>query len=264
MDEPVRYEVDKRVATITLNRPEKLNAINPGMGEALRRAWKTAADDDDVRCVLLTGEGKAFCVGDDIYEAWSGERFEAIMKQFREEPEKHELAFQLDYPKPVVAAINGYCFGGALEIVLWADVLIASEQASFAANFVQFGLVGGATTFWRMPRLIGASSAALMLLAGERIEAEEAARMGLVSRVVPHGELLPSARRIAETIASHSPLAIRLSRDILRTSIGATAEGQRDVTVAANTALATVFASEDQKEAVQAWIQKREPVFTGR
>jgi enoyl-CoA hydratase len=237
----VQYDVDGGVATITLNRPDKLNAINWEMIEGVDEAFARAEADDDVKAVVITGTGKAFSVGDDLEQAWSGERFEALMKRFKEQPEEAESNRQFDFPKPVIVAVNGYCFGGAIEFVLWADVLIAADDAQFATQFVKYGLTGGAVTFYRLPRLIGHSNASYMLLTGERVGAEEALRMGLVTKVVPRTELVAEAQKIAGTIASFPEEAVRNTREAMRISLRATREGQRDITVFSNRLLASLF-----------------------
>jgi enoyl-CoA hydratase/carnithine racemase len=241
MADLVLYDVEAGVATITLNRPDKLNAINWDMVQDLDGAFDRAATDDDVKVVVITGNGKSFCVGDDVNQAWSGERFESLMKRFREQPEEAESNRQFDFPKPVVVAVNGYCFGGALELVLWADILIAADDAQFAAQFVKFGLSAGAVTFYRLLRLIGHSNASYMLLTGERIDALEAQRWGLVTKVVPRAELLAEAQRIASTIASFETEAVRNTREGIRISLRATREGQRDITVFSNELLVSLF-----------------------
>ena len=241
MTELIAYEVDGSVATITLNRPDKLNAINWDMVEGLDEAFERAAADDDVKAVVLTGAGKAFCVGDDLQQAWSGDRFQELMKRFKEHPEEPEFDRQFVFPKPVVVAINGYCFAGALELILWCDVLIASDDAQFATQFVQYGLTAGAVTFYRLPRLIGHVNASYMLLTGERVPAETARQWGLVTKVVPQDELAAEARRIAEVIAGHPEVAIRNTREGIRVGLRATREGQRDITVFSNQLLAQLF-----------------------
>jgi enoyl-CoA hydratase/carnithine racemase len=239
----VLYEVEDAVATITLNRPDKLNAINWEMVEGLDEAFTSAADDDAVKAVVLAAAGeKAFSVGDDLQQAWSGDRFHELMKRFKEQPEEPEFPRQFEFPKPVVVAIHGYCFAGALELILWCDVLIASDDAQFATQFVQYGLTAGAVTFYRLPRLIGHSNASYMLLSGERVGATDALRMGLVTKVVPRAELLGEAKRIAGVIASHpSDDAIRGTREGLRVSLRATKDGQRDITIFSNRLLASLF-----------------------
>ncbi len=241
MDDVVGYEKVGNVATITLNRPDKLNAINWDVVNGLDSAFERAASDDEVKAVILTGNGKAFSVGDDLNQAWSGEQFESLMKRFKEHPEEAESDRQFEFPKPVVIAVNGYCFGGALELVLWADILIAADDAEFATQFVKYGLTGGAVTFYRLPRLIGHTNASYMLLTGERISADEAQGMGLVTRVVPRASLMDEAMRIASTIASYPEEAVRNTREAMRISLRATPEGQRDITVFSNQLLASLF-----------------------
>ena len=242
MSDLVLYEVDGAIATITLNRPDKYNAINWEMVDGLDEAFDAAAADDAVKAVILAANGKHFCVGDDLEQAWTGEKFEALMKRFKERPEEPEFMRQFEFPKPVIVAINGYCFAGALELILWCDILLCSEDAQFATQFVQYGLTAGAVTFYRLPRLIGHVNASYMLLTAERVPAETAQQWGLVTRVVPRDSLLEEARTIAAKIASHpSAEAIRNTREGLRRSLGATLDGQRDITIFSNQLLASLF-----------------------
>ena len=243
MTDLVRYEKDGPVATVVLNRPDKLNAINWDMVNQLNAAWDRAAAEDDVNCVVLTGEGRAFSVGDDLNQAWTGDQFETLMQRFRERPGEPESIVPFEFAKPVIAAINGYCFAGALELALWADILIASETAVFAANFIEHGLTGGATTYFRLPRLMGPSSAALLLLTGQRIDAHEAARLGLVSLVVGSDRLLDTANELAHKIGGYSPRAVASIKAGLRLSIGGRLQDQGELIAHANGALAEVFGS---------------------
>lgn len=241
MTDLIRYEVEGPVATITLNRADKLNAINWEMVDGLDEAFNAAESDDGVKVVVLTGTGKAFSVGDDLQQAWSGEKFEALMQRFKERPDEPEFMRQFEFTKPVVVAINGYCFAGALELTLWCDILIAADDAQFATQFVQYGLTAGAVTFYRLPRLIGHSNASYMLLTGERVDAESARQMGLVTKVVPRDQLLDEATRIAGVIAAFPEEAVRNTREGVRVSLRATLEGQRDITVFSNQLLAGLF-----------------------
>ncbi len=238
----ISYETDGPTAVITLRREDKLNAINWEMVDGLDEAFAAAQADDAVKAVVITGVGKAFSVGDDLQQAWSGEKFEALMARFKERPEEPEFMRQFEFTKPVIAAINGYCFAGALELILWADILIAADDAQFATQFVQYGLTAGAVTFYRLPRLIGHSNASYMLLSGERVSAEDALRMGLVTKVVGRDALIDEAKRLAGVIAAHpSEEAIRNTREAVRISIGATLEGQKDITIFSNRLLAGLF-----------------------
>jgi enoyl-CoA hydratase/carnithine racemase len=237
----ITYEVEGPVATITLRREDKLNAINWEMVDGLDEAFNRAQADDDVKAVVLTGVGKAFSVGDDLQQAWSGEKFEALMRRFKERPDEPEFMRQFEFTKPVVVAINGYCFAGALELILWCDILIAADDAQFATQFVQYGLTAGAVTFYRLPRLVGHSNASYMLLTGERVGAEDALRMGLVTKVVPREGLLDEAKRIANVIAAFGDEAVRNTREGVRISLRSTLEGQRDITIFSNQLLAGLF-----------------------
>jgi enoyl-CoA hydratase/carnithine racemase len=241
MTDLIRYETDGPVAVITLNRPDKLNALNWEMIQGIDEAFDRAATDDEIKAIVLTGEGKAFCVGDDIQQAWSGEQFQALMKRFKERPEEPEFVRQFDFPKPIIVAVNGYCFGGALELILWMDVIVAADDAQFATQFVKYGLTAGAVTFYRLPRLIGHVNASAMLLTGERVGAEDAVRMGLAWKVVPRDELIAECKRIAGVIAEYPEEAIRNTREGLRVSLRATQEGQRDITIFSNQLLAGLF-----------------------
>lgn len=241
MSDLVLYEVSDGIGTITLNRPEKMNALNWDLINQLDEVWASARTDDAVRCVILTGAGKAFSAGDDMQQAWGGDQFEALMKRFEEAPSEPESTVQFEIDKPVVAAINGHCYGGAFEIALWADVVVASDVARFAVNFVEYGLIGGNVTFFRLPQLVGPLQASYLLLTGDRIDAQEALRIGLVTKVVPHDELMETARSIATTIASHPEHAVRLTKQGMRVATEATGEGYEPVVRFTNTALADVF-----------------------
>jgi len=241
LNELVRYETQGPVATIFLNRPEKLNAINWEMVQLLESSWRQAGEDDDVRCVVLTGEGRAFSVGDDVNQAWTGVQFAALMERFHDQPEEPESRLAYEFPKPVIAAINGYCLGGAMELALWADILIASESAVFATNFIEHGLTAGAVTYERLHQLVGASTASLMLLTGVKIDAAHAERIGLVSQVVAPDQLRTTAAALAERISSFSPTAIASLRAGLRLVMRGRLDDQREIIAHANSALAAIF-----------------------
>lgn len=241
MTDLIDYTKDGATAIITLQREDKLNAINWEMVDGIDEAFNAAQADDEVKAVVLTGVGKAFSVGDDLQQAWSGEKFQSLMQRFKDHPDEPEFMRQFEFTKPVIVAVNGYCFAGALELILWADVLIAADDAQFATQFVQYGLTAGAVTFYRLPRLIGHSNASYMLLSGERVPAADALRMGLVTKVVPRDSLLEEAKRIAGVIGAHPEEAIRNTREGIRISLRATLEGQKDITVFSNGILAGLF-----------------------
>lgn len=253
MSENIIVGRDGFVATITINRPEKLNAMTPEMAAALVEAVDGFNRDDDVRCVILTGAGeRAFCAGSDIrtlddYDTpWN----------FRNRPDYCDAIRGL--LKPSIAAVNGYAFGGGLETAMACDIRIAAETASFAAPEVKLGWIGGGGMAVNLAHAVGPSNAALMVMTGDPIDATTAECWGLVSRIVPQAELLTTARGIAESIAARAPIAAETAKLNLRAawemSIADAIAYERD--------LQTIcFATEDANEGRAAFKEKRAPVF---
>src|SRR5687767_2698708 len=203
----VQFSVEAHVATLTLNRPEAMNSIDPETRQELIAIWNRVREDDDIWVVIVTGAGeKAFCTGADLKKTVPGNESFA-QETFARAPTGPTAQMETD--KPIIAAINGYAMGGGLEIALACDIRIASENAQFALSEARIGSIPGAGGTQRLPRAIGMSDAMLMLLTAERIDAKEALRIGLVSKVVPQGELMQTARDIAAKIASNAPLAVR-------------------------------------------------------
>ncbi len=260
----VGYEVSDHIATITLNRPEKLNAINYEMNDELMAAFDAAGSDATVRCVILTGAGGNFCGGDDIEQAWAGDRFEELMANYRRLRPRLDRNLMVDFDKPLIGALDGYCLGLGVELACWCDMLIATNRVKVSAKYIQFGVIGGVSTFWRLPRMLGPAKAAELLLTGESIDAAEAERIGLVSRVLPPDDLLPAARRLAEKIAANPPLGVTYTKEALRRSIGATYGELEELALFVHKAHGSLFATEDHQEAARAFAEKREPVFKGR
>jgi enoyl-CoA hydratase/carnithine racemase len=252
----VTLDVDGHVAVITLNRADKLNAMTPEMTDALRRHVAAVNGDDDVRAVVLTGAGqKAFCAGSDIREldayptAWS----------FRGRPDYCDAVRSLT--KPSIAAVNGYAFGGGLEMALSCDIRIASANARFAAPEIKLGWIGGGGMTALLAHSIGPSNAALMVMTGDPIDAERALSWGLISEIVEPDMLIGRAREIAATIASRAPIAAETAKLNLKAAFAMPLENaiqyERD--------LQTVcFATEDAAEGRRAFKEKRPPVFRRR
>jgi enoyl-CoA hydratase len=252
----ILFEVRDRVATLILNRPEKLNAVTPEMADALVAHVKDCNARADVRAVVITGAGeKAFCAGSDIAELdgydtpWT----------FRNRPDYCDAIRALR--KPVVCAINGYALGGGLETAMSCDIRIAAEQARFGAPEVKLGWIGGGGMSYMLAHSIGASNTALMLMGGDPIGAQQALQWGLVSELVPAAELLARAQAIAATIASRPPIAVETAKANLRAAYAMPLETaiqyERD--------LQTVcFATEDAKEGRAAFKARRPAVFEGR
>jgi E-phenylitaconyl-CoA hydratase len=216
MGNTVLYERRGRVATITYNRPEAMNAVNGELRADLNAAWATFRDDDEAWVGIVTGAGRAFCAGADLKDP--GGSVGPSAHSFWEVPSLTSLESGLEVWKPVIAAVNGYALGFGLTLVSACDFVIASERASFAFPEVQLGVptVQGAV---RMPRLIGWQPAMELLLLGERIDAHRAREVGLVWRVVPHDELMTEANALAERLCRNAPLAVRATKEIARRSL---------------------------------------------
>ena len=256
MTQDVKLEVDGAVAIITLNRPQKLNAVTPEMADAIVVAVTECNDSNTIRCVILTGAGeRAFCAGSDIREL---DTYETPW-QFRNRPDYCDAFRAL--LKPSIAAVNGYAFGGGLETAMSCDIRIASDNAQFAAPEIKLGWIGGGGMAAHLAHSIGASNAALMIMTGDPISAEKAERWGLVSEVVPQADLLTRAREIASVIASRAPIAAETAKLNLKAAVSMPLEKaieyERD--------LQTIcFATADAQEGRAAFKEKRAPVFKRR
>lgn len=256
MTTDVTFERDGQVAIITLNRPQKLNAVTPEMSAAIIEAIAAYNDDDDVRCVIVTGAGpKAFCAGSDIKEL---DTYDTPWN-FRNRPDYCDAIRRLR--KPSIAAINGYALGGGLETSLSCDIRIASDNAIFAAPEIKLGWIGGGGMATFLVESIGPSNASLMLMTGDPIDAQKAQAWGLVSEVVAPDALLARAREIAAVIASRAPIAAEHAKLNRRAAasmpIEKAIEYERDLQTIA-------FATEDAAEGRAAFKEKRAPVFRRR
>jgi enoyl-CoA hydratase/carnithine racemase len=256
MTSDVAFSIEDRIATIVLNRPQKLNAVTPEMADAIVAHVDRCDRDDDVRCVIVTGAGeRSFCAGSDISEL---DRYDTPWN-FRNRPDYCDAIRRL--LKPSIAAINGYAFGGGLETALSCDIRIAATTAQFAAPEIKLGWIGGGGMATYLAHSIGPSNAALMIMTGDSIPAEQALAWGLVSEVVPPSSLLARARAIAATIASRAPIAAETAKLNLRAAftmpLEKAIEYERD--------LQTIcFATEDAAEGRAAFREKRAPVFRRR
>ena len=256
MTDDILFVVDGHVATITLNRPHKLNAVTPEMSDAIVTAVESVNASDSIRCVIVTGAGeRAFCAGSDIKEL---DTYETPW-QFRNRPDYCDAMRRL--LKPTIAAINGYAFGGGLETAMSCDIRIASTNAKFAAPEIKLGWIGGGGMTAQLVHAIGPSNAALMVLTGDPIRAEQALAWGLVSEVVPQEQLRERAQALAATIASRAPIAAETARVNLRAALSMplekAVEYERDLQ-------AICFATADAKEGRKAFEEKRAPKFERR
>ncbi|MDM0002571.1 enoyl-CoA hydratase-related protein [Variovorax sp. J22P240] len=254
------YEKRGGVAIVTLNRPEAMNSIDPETRAELRDAWRRAAQDSEVRCIVLTGSGeKAFCTGSDLKKTMPPKESTAQLA-FGQVDSNHLLA-GMDIDTPFICAINGYAMGGGMELALACDVRIASDNAQFALSEVRIGSIPGAGGTQNLPRLIGRSDAMLMLLTGERFDAQEALRMGLVSKVVPQAQLLDTALTIADRIAQNAPLSVRAVKRLVRDGSSL----PLDQAIAMESYVFSMLRdTEDRIEGRRAFQEKRPPVYRGR
>ena len=256
MTDNLLFAIEGHVATITLNRPEKLNAATPAMSKAIVEATEECNRNDQIRCVIVTGAGpKAFCAGSDIAELDSY----ATPWDFRNRADYCDAIHHL--LKPSIAAVNGYALGGGLETALSCDIRICSSNAKFAAPEIKLGWIGGGGMAAFLAHSIGMSNAAMMIMTGDAIDAGQALAWGLVSEVVAPDALMDRARAIAETIASRAPIAAETAKLNLRAAlsmpIDKAIEYERD--------LQTIcFATEDAREGRAAFKEKRAPVFRRR
>ena len=251
--EQIRFEVAGQVATLTLHRPERRNAWTRRMGIEMRHALQQADERDDVRAVVVTGAGRDFCVGADL--EGGGTVFEEARATEQEKTERLSLK-AWEVRKPVIAALNGAVAGVGATLPLQWDIRLAGESTRITFVFVKRGLVPEAASTWLLPRLVGMSRAADLLLTGRLISARDALDMGLVSRVVPDAELLPAAQALARDIAEQTaPVAVALTKQLLWHMTGEldpTAAERLDAQVFGWTAQ-----SPDAREGIRAFLEKR-------
>ena len=256
-DALVRTEQRDGTAIVTLNRPEKLNALSSAMLEQLRNALGAIERDAAARVLLLTGEGRAFCAGADVQEYVTQDfpAFVAYQQRSRE-----LFAFLDRFPKPTIAAVNGYALGGGFELALCCDVIVASAQAQFGLPEGLIGLCPGGGGTQRLVRAIGRYAAADVLLAGRRLTAVEAQALGLVSAVIEPEQLLEAALRKAAEMCRIAPLAQREMKRLLRDGPDSPLEAALSLE---QEVLFRLYHSHDAREGIRAFVEKRAPVFRG-
>lgn len=255
--EDLGFEVKDGVAVITLNRPEKLNSFNNSMGMNLQEALDHCMENDEVRCVLLTGAGRGFCAGQDLEEAISGiaeieehveTKYNPIVRKIRA------------IEKPVIAAVNGVAAGAGANLAYCCDIVLASESAKFIQSFVNIGLIPDTGGTYFLPRLVGLHRASVMTMLGEKMSAEEAKDLGLVYKIFADGELMNGAMELAKRMAQMPTRGIGLTKKALNYSLGNTLDEQlaveRDLQGMAGR-------TSDNTEGINAFLEKRKPVFKG-
>jgi enoyl-CoA hydratase/carnithine racemase len=265
--ETLLYEVNDSVLTVTLNRPEKLNAFNAVMGPEIVDVVGRADRDDDIRVVIFTGAGRAFCAGADLAkgaESFTGVERDEVSGSIEDFDSGGKVSLALyDCKKPIVAAINGPAVGIGLTMTLPMDIRLASETARFGFVFTRRGIVPEACSSWFLPRVVGISQAAEWLLTGRIFGADEALRGGLVSRVLSADELLPGAKALAAEIVQHtSAVSVALTRQMLWKMLGA--GHPREAHRIESQGVYHMGRSPDAREGVQSFLEKRPARFAMR
>lgn len=255
--EAVSYVTENKVGHLTLNRPEVLNAMDLRMREEIEAVINEASRDPSVKALIITGAGRAFCAGGDVRTMghvgpFAGrERLKNV----------HRWLYQLlSMEKPVIAAVNGVAAGAGLSLAMCCDIIVASEEASFAISFLRVGLVPDCGALYFLPRLVGLHKAKELVFTGARLSAAEAERLGLVNRVVPANDLNAVAREMAERLAEGPTRAMGLAKSILNLSLHSDLATILELEAYAQD---LCFQTEDHKEGMRAFVEKRAPVFTG-
>jgi 2-(1,2-epoxy-1,2-dihydrophenyl)acetyl-CoA isomerase len=264
-DSDILYDVGHDgVATLTINRPEVMNALRPQTSKDILSALEDVRTNDAVRCLLLTGAGRGFCAGDDfqaifLAEDRSTRRVDRQVRRIRQGEESLDQIFGLE--KPTVAAVNGAAVGYGMDIALYCDIRIASENAKFGWYFVRRGVVGTIGGTFVLRQLVGLSKAMELTLTGDLVDAEEALRIGLVSRVVPAAQLMDVAHSMAVKLASGPPLAQQAIKRAMHKgfeidwrTLGEYQQALGDV----------LWETADHMEGVRSFMERRDPVFEGR
>lgn len=256
----LNYEQEGHIVTLTMNDPERRNALtgNSAVPELLAAIERIHADHS-VRAVILTGAGPSFSSGGNVRDMGRYARMPGmdLRREYRLGIQKLPLAlFNLEVP--VIAAVNGHAIGAGLDLACMCDIRVAAEQAKFAESFVKLGIIPGDGGAWLLPRIIGLSRATELTLTGQTIDARQAAEWNLVSRVVPHAQLLPAARQIAGAIAANPPHAVRLAKRLLREALHTRLDTLLEMSAAFQV---MAHQAPDHQEAVAAFIDKRPPRF---
>lgn len=261
MDEQhILYRVEDNIGFITLNRPEAKNAFSPEMIRLWREYLDQARTDRNVRVLIVTGNGDTFCSGGDIRDMADGKLKSWDMKNFLWEGVHRIVLAMEDLDKPVIAAINGAAMGAGLDMALMCDLRLCSDRAKLAESYIMMGLVPGDGGAFFLPRLVGVAKAMELLLTGDVLTPEDALRMGLVNRVVPHDALLKEAVGLALKIAGRAPQAVRMMKRAVHQGLTSSLRGHLDYI---SSQLSLLSETKDHQEAARAFLEKRKPVFTG-
>ena len=275
--EQILYEVSEQIATVTLNRPDRLNAWTPQMETEVFQALQDADKDDAVRVIILTGAGRGFCAGADLQSlgavAKGGDIIGYLKQQLADGPgEFHQGEVRADFKKtysyfpaitkPIIGALNGPAVGLGLVISLYCDIRFASDQAKFSTTFSRRGLIAEHGISWMLPRLVGVSNALDLLYSARMIDAAEAQRIGLVSRILPTADLMNEVRNYARDLAENvSPRSLKVIKQQVYDALFQNLDESIDI---ANTEMLSSFGTADFKEGVAHFLEKRPARFTGK
>lgn len=255
----IKYEVADGVATITLNRPEVYNALNDGITYELQDAWKAVAKDDQVRVVVLTGSGKAFCSGQDL-KAVSGTEKRSFMESLQKRYNPIIRAMR-SLPKPIVGRLNGVAAGAGCSFALACDIIVATEEATLIEVFINIGLVPDSGSAYFLPRLVGMAKAFELCSTGSKVKANEALNLGLINKVVSADQLDAAVKEYTDYYAQAPTKSIGLIKKMLNKSTTSTLDEMLEYEMYCQEIAGT---SEDYKEGVKAFLEKRKAVFTGK
>jgi enoyl-CoA hydratase len=254
--ETILVETRGNVGLITLNRPKALNALNAVLIDELGQAVGTMDENPKIGCIVLTGTEKAFAAGADIKEMAALDSVEAFLRDYGSALDRLARV-----RKPIVAAVAGYCLGGGCELAMICDIIIGADSAKFGQPEISLGVIPGMGGTQRLPRLIGKSKAMDLILTGRMMDAAEAERCGLLSRIVPADDLLDEAMRVAEKIADLSLPAVMMAKEAVNRALEI---GLSEGILFERRLFHAVFATEDQTEGMAAFVEKRTPQFRNR
>ena len=256
--ETILYEMKNGIAEIRLNRPHRMNAVTQTLYDELNDALGVAEADKDARVVLLTGEGRAFCVGADLKEHKTGRT--AFDRRQYLQGEQIVCKRLMLLSKPVIAAVNGYALGAGAEVAMASDFILMAESAQIGLPEISIGNYLGVGVTYLLPRLVGLAKARELVFLGERIKGEEAVRIGLANRVLPDDGFLDGAREFAQRVASKAPFSMQLAKEQLNMA----AERTLDAALTAELeGMMFVGTTQDWQEGIDAFAEKRTPVFKG-
>ena len=261
MSSELVFEINDKIATIRLNRPEKYNAFTHDMLKAWAHALRHCKDDDNVHVIVLTGTGKGFCSGGDVSNMKNRTSESAYQRRSFLTDYVHQIPLLLDQiDKPVIVAVNGVATGAGMDMALMGDLRVASKSARFAETYVKVGLFAGDGGSWYLPRIVGTPKALELLWTARFVDAQEALELGIVNKVVEDDQLMEATYELAKQIAAQPPLAVRMIKRAVRQ--GASIDIRTHLEMAASH-MAAMYSTEDHKEAVTAFAEKRSPTFKG-